>query len=538
MTTDNHWQRDLEPGDSGITRRDVVRRGMVGGLALSGAGWLAACESGDDDGGGNGAGGGDGEGAQPRRGGALQVAMVGGGSSDSIDPHFGIFGLIDQARTRNLYDTLVDAGRDGAPELRLAETMEPNADATVWTIRIRDGVTFHNGRPVTADDVAASIRRATGPDAGSAIAWGAIDRKGIRKRDARTVEVPFDTPNSILLENLAALGMASIVPADFDPKKPVGSGPFAYESFTAGERSVFTRNGDYWDGDVYPDSLEIIDMPDTDARVNALLSGQAHAVEGVPASQLGQVEQGGGQILRGKGALALPFVMRCDVEPFRDVRVRQAMQLLVDREQMVESVLSGNGTIGNDILGPFDPCGMGDIPQRERDVEQAKSLLAAAGQSDLRLKLTTAPIASGTVEMAQVLAQQAKDAGVTITVDQVDTSGFFENFLQWPFAVEYLSAWSFLAHATFLLVEDAPYDETHYGNKEFNRLYQQALRTTDTDARCELVGEMQQIVHEDTGYIVWGFADYLDGYAQNVGGLEPTSDKPLGAFYFHRAFLT
>jgi peptide/nickel transport system substrate-binding protein len=533
VTSDINRQGDFEPGESGITRRDVVRRGMVGGLAISGAAWLAACESGDDA-----SGQGDKTAAKPRRGGTLTVAMVGGGSSDSIDPHFGVFGLIDQARTRNIYDTLVDAGRNGRPELRLAESMEPNADATVWTIRIREGVRFHNNKPVTADDVVASIKRATGPEAGSAIAWGAINRAGIKKRDARTVEVPFDQPNAILLENLAALGMASIVPADYDPKKPVGSGAFAYQSFTAGERSVFVRNEDYWDGTVYLDKLEILDMPDTDARVNALLSGQVHAVEGVPAGQLGQIEQGGSKILRGKGALALPFVMRCDVEPFRDVRVRQAMQLLVDRPQMIDSVLSGNGVVGNDLLGPFDTCGMGDIPQREHDVEKAKSLLAAAGQSDLRVKLTTAPIATGTVDMAQVLAQQAKEAGVTITVDQVDTSGFFENFLQWPFGVEYLSAWSFLAHATFLLVKDAPYHETHYNNAQFNRLYAEALRTPDTDARCDLVHEMQTIVHDDTGYIVWGFADYLDGYSSRVGGLEPTSDKPLGAFYFHKAFLT
>ena len=514
--------------ETGINRRSLLQRGLAAGLVLSVPSILAAC----------GGGGGSASVLQPQRGGNLRVAMAGGGSADLIDAHYFLGNFIDTARLKNLYDPLVDVNPSGEPQLVLAESFEPNADGTVWTVRIRNDVTFHDGRKMTADDVVSSIRRGASANAVSAPLWGPIKAGGVRKIDKRTVEIPFERPYSILLDSLSALPISNIVPENYNPKRPVGSGPFSFKSFSAGKESTFVRFDDYWNGEVYPDSLEIINIPDSDARVNALLAGQVQLAEGIPGGQTGAVEQAG-SLLVGKGGQGLMFVMRTDTGPFRDPRARQAMRSIADREQLVQSVLSGQGTIGNDLLAPLDRCGTGGIPQNEPDIERARSLLASAGETDLSVTLTTAPIATGVVEMCQVFAQQAQAAGVSIDVQRLDTGGFFNNYLGWPFTVEYLASGSssLFTTATLLLTPDAPYNATHWSNAQFNALYDEGLRTTDIDRRCELTHEMQAIFHEDSGYVVWGFANFVDGQADNVGGVTATSTYPLGGFRFREAFL-
>ena len=182
-----------------------------------------------------------------------------------------------------------------------------------------------------------------------------------------------------------------------------------YESFTPGQQSVFKKFPNYWQsGRPYVDQLTIIDFTDDTARVNALLGGQVDAIDNLPTGQIAQV-QGNSQlkVLISHTGQWQPFTMRVDQAPFNDVRVRQAMRLIVDRPQMVEQVLSGQGRIANDMYAPFDPGYPTHLPQRHQDLEQAKSLLKAAGHAGLTVQLTTAPVFQGVVQAAQVFAQQA-----------------------------------------------------------------------------------------------------------------------------------
>src|SRR5262249_29882364 len=134
-----------------------------------------------------------------------------------------------------------------------------------------------------------------------------------------------------------------------------------------------------------------------------------------------------------------PLVMNTAADPFTDVRVRQAFRLIADRPQMITSALGGQATLGNDVFGLNDPAYSGDtVPQRQQDIEQAKSLLKQAGQSNLKVKMTTSEVAAGLVEASTVFAQEAKKAGVTVVVDKVPTSAFFgPKWLSYPFTVDY-----------------------------------------------------------------------------------------------------
>ena len=183
-----------------------------------------------------------------------------------------------------------------------------------------------------------------------------------------------------------------------------------------GGASVHERNGSYWrSGLPYFDTVTIIDFPDVAAQVNALRGGQIDAMTDVPAAQITVVTgQSGLAILEGQGADWRPLCMAIDMPPFDNNDVRQAFRLIVDRNAMLQQVFSGHGRVANDLYSPFDPAYDSSLPQRHQDIAQAKSLLKAAGQENLKVTMVTAPVNAGVVEMSQVFATQAKQAGVTV----------------------------------------------------------------------------------------------------------------------------
>ena len=172
--------------------------------------------------------------------------------------------------------------------------------------------------------------------------------------------------------------------------------------------------------------------------------------------------------------------MRVDTAPFSDVRVRQALRLVVDRQQMLDLVFGGFGTLGNDLFGIWAPEYDHSLPQRHQDIDQAKSLLKAAGAEGLHVTLVTSDIAQGTVLAAQVFAQQASAAGVSVSVDDVTVNEFYgTNYLKWPFAQDYWFYNFYLPQVSLATLPTAPFNETHWNNARYNSLYAQAIATTD-----------------------------------------------------------
>jgi peptide/nickel transport system substrate-binding protein len=519
-----------------ITRRDALRGALAGGVLVTAGGVLAACGSEDVD--------------VPtrnsgatslkdvRRGGTLRVGVAGGGADDSIDAHV-LATVPDISRAFQLYEPLAGRDTNSDFELVLAESIEPDKKAQAWTVRLRPGITFHNGKPVTADDVLFSLRRIIDPKdpKTGAASIGYIDIDSSRKLDTRTVRVQLKFPNVGFPDDVGQY-FNSIVPTDYDPKKPVGTGPFKFESFVAGQRSVFVRNPDYWrEGLPRVDEVTIIDFPDDTPRLNALLSGQVDAITNLPPGQIAQVKANDQfKVLISETGGWQPFTMRVDQAPFDDVKVRQAMRLLVDRKQLIAQVLSGQGRVANDLYSPYDPAYNDDLPQRRQDLDQAKSLLKQAGQRDLRVELVTSPVFQGIVEAAQVIAEQAKGAGVTINVRKVDPGTFYgDNYLKWTFAQDFWATRTYLSQVAQGSLPDSPFNETHWKDPEFLDLIGRARAELDDARRTDLLHQAQKIEYERGGLIVWSFSNQVDAYNTTVGGFQPAkSGFPLTNYGFGR----
>jgi len=517
--------------DQEVTRRQVLRGALGGGVALTAGGWLAGC----------GGGGGDGSeqttNAKPRTGGTLRVGATGGGAKDTIDAHLPTVDT-DIMRAWNLYEPLAVRPPDfGALEMMLAESIEPAKEPDLWTVRLKQGIEFHNGKTVTADDVIFSLRRILDPKDPKvgAASIGYVKAKDLEKVDERTVRIPLQFANAAFPDDLGQYFNA-IVPTDYDPKSPVGTGAFKYESFTPGERSVFSKFANYWEkGKPYVDELVIIGFPDDTARTNALLGGQVEAIDNLPASQIESVKGNSGlRVLISETGAWQPFTMRVDAAPFDDVRVRQAFRLIVDRKQMVEQVLSGQGRPANDLYAPFDPCFAKELPQREPDLEQAKALLKQAGREGLSVELVTAPVFQGIVEAAQVFAQQAKGAGVNVKVRKVDSGTFYgDNYLKWPFAQDFWATRMYLPQVAQGDLPDSPFNETHWKDPKFIRLIQEGRAELDEAKRCEILGEAQKMQYDQGGYIIQYYSNMIDAHsAKVVGFVKAKSGFPLGNYWF------
>jgi peptide/nickel transport system substrate-binding protein len=436
-----------------------------------------------------------------------------------------------------LYDTLAALAPDGSLQLELAEELEPNQDGTLWTIRVRQGVEFHDGRPLTSADVIASLRRMV-KGVETASVYAAVDAAGAKALDAYTVRVPMHTP-SFTLPAVFAYNSA-VTPADWNPNHPVGTGPFTFVSFTPGRQMSFTRNPHYWQtGKPYVDAVMINNFADETAQVSALQSGAANVANNFSLASARVLQAGGVEMLVGNTGQLNVFSMNCNVAPFSDVRVRQAMKLIVDRPQMLKTVFGPYGAIANDNwCATFDPLYV-TLPQREQDLEQAKSLLAHAGHSGLTVKLAAAPAAQGTVQMAEVFAQQAKGAGVNVVIDPITTDALYgAEWLKWPFEMDYGSYNTYLVNVSESMLPTSSFPETHFNNPRYTSLYHQAVATGDINQRRELAGEMQRIEYDESGYIMPIFVPVLDAHASSVHGLQAgRSGLSFNAYHLTDAWI-
>lgn len=478
----------------------------------------------------------------PRPGGSLRVGIVGGSAKDTLDAHNPVTHP-DEARAIQLYATLETYDTNHKLQMDLADKVTPSADATMWTVHLRGGLKFSDGRPMTAQDVVYTFQRITNPASPKSDAAGlaALDRTGLKAADAQTVVFRFTKPFATF-EDAVAQYSNGIVPQGYAPANPVSSGPFMFKSFQPGQQSVFVKNPNYWrPGQPYLDQVTIIDFPDDTARVNALLGGQVDAIDQLPLSQVNVVKANPNlAVLESQTASWIPFTMRIDQAPFKDPRVREAFRLIVDRKQMVQQVLSGHGSVGNDMYGRFDPCYPADIPQRTQDIAKAKQLLSAAGQSNLTVDLVTSPAAAGLVEAAQVFAQQAKAAGVTVNVKKVDPGEFYgDQYLKRTFSQDFWFTRDYLPQAAAGSLPNAPYNETHWADPQWQALVEQASATVDQSKRCGLIKQAEKIEYDRGGYIIWGYPNSVDAYRAGVEGFAPDkSGISLTSFGFRNVWLT
>lgn len=466
-------------------------------------------------------GGGAGDGGTPVKGGTLRVLAT-GGKATNLDPQTNEGTASDRPRWGAMYGKLLEMDQDGVPQPSMARSVESNADATEWTITLRDDIKLHSGRSYTSDDLIYSLKRIMDPKTGALgkDSLTFVDPEGITKVDERTVKLKLKSPYGPVREALTTNYMA-MVPKDFDPKNPDGTGPFKLEKHTPGQETTFVRFDDYWGQVPYVDKLVITDVADSAAQANALRGGQAEIVDAVPPAEIKTIEGSTNmKILRSPSWQMFPIVMNVDKAPFNKPKVREALRLVVDREQMVDVALNGDGEIANDYASRTDACEQPDLPQRKQDIPRAKQLLAEAGESDLELELVTTNGSAGFAESAPVFAEQAKKAGVTVKVKTLSVDAYLEKYGQWDFAVDWIIN-DYPGWVERTQLPGGAYNNSHFDDDEYTKKAKAAFAIADDDERCEAYKELKEIEYERGASIVWGFSDRIHAYASTVHGLKP-----------------
>ena len=316
------------------------------------------------------------------------------GAKDTIDAHLPTADT-DIMRVWNMYESLAVRTPDFSElEMLLAESIEPEEDGDLDDPpqgRPRRSTTASRSPPTTSSSRSSGSSIPKRPEVAPPSSPTSTQAASRRSTTARSVRLKRSA-NSRLLRRSASTSTA-IVPTDYDPKKPVGTGPFKYESFTPGQQSTFVRFDDYWgDGRRTSTASRSSTSPTTPARVNALLGGQVDVDRQRPGRRRSPSSRATATCGARSPRLAAgnPFAMRVDTAPFDDVRVRQAFRLIVDRQQMVDQVLGGNGRIGNDLYGRFDPATTAR-PAAARAGHRAGQVAAQAGRPARASRSSSSP---------------------------------------------------------------------------------------------------------------------------------------------------
>jgi peptide/nickel transport system substrate-binding protein len=519
------------PLRQGLSRRELLRYSAMG---LAGATFLstAACGSANIVGGSAPTG-------APKRGGTFTLGASGGASTDTIDPHNGLTNA-DYPRLAMLYEPLVGLDHDGKVKYVLAESITPDAVGQIYDIKLRDGIIAHDGKPFGAEDVLWNFRRIVDEKLQGMTILGTIDFGRTRVVDPTRLQLVFEQPYSIFVETLAGLPYYFLASENWREDNPVGTGPFKFESFQPGTQSTFVRNNEYWDeGKPYLDKVTVLNMSDEITQVNALLSAQVDAIDYLSAQAVPQLQAAGMVLTISQTGGWAPITLPTNTAPFDDPRVRQAFKLLIDRKQINDVVYGGYGTVANDVFAPYDPASA-TFPQREHDVDEARSLLKSAGHDSLDLTMITNDVVPAQRSVAQLMAQQAKAAGVNINVQFENATTFFANsYLKTTnVAQDYWFYVPYLANAAGATVPNAPFNATFFNDEEYGKIYQAAVATADQKEQTDLVHEMQQIDYDRGGNIIPVFYPIIDATSTRIGGMsKDVSGWPLGNWNFKELWL-
>ena len=439
-----------------------------------------------------------------------------------------------------LYSGLTRMGTDFGPVPDLAESWEGNADATEFTFTLRSNVTFHDGTPLTADDVVATFNAILDPATGSPARSVLNMIESVESVDPLNVRfglsVPYaDFPTSLAHSNARIVSAAALAgpPADLETR-PNGTGPFKLESYDSATVTRLVRNENYFiEGRPYLDAVEMHLFPDLAAETTNFLSGTTDVMLNVEQADYARIAASSGIT-----ALSVPsgrfvnVVMRQDQPPFDDVRVRKALAMSVDRQLLVDIVLEGLGRPARDnILSPEFPHYM-EPPEVPYDPAAAKALLAEAGHPDgikITLVASNRPAIRGQVAIA--IKQMALPAGFDIDVESMPHDTYLANV--WKKGNFYMAYWGMQPTEdgafTLLLTSDAAFEDTAWYNKEFDDLVARGRSTLDPEERAQLYTDAQSLILRDAPYIIPFFQDVLTAHRNNVHGW---TVHPLSRTYY------
>ncbi len=533
-----------------LSRRDFIRRGTVVGLSVPLLGSvLAACGSSGSSSATPGTSSSTAAGAP---GAVIKAGIV--TPTGAINP----VTVADQGGLDMLAQTgeyLCFSGQTLTLQPALATSWTPNSKADVWTFKIRQGVKFHGGGALTADDVVYTYQLHTNPKGGSnalSAFGGVLSPSGVKKVDDFTVEFHLAAPNG----NFPYLTSSDnynmiIIPKGYDPAKWessfIGTGPFVLGSYTPKSGATFTRNEQYWGKKALPAQTQFTFYDTQNPSILALTGGTIDVVGQFAVSGAQELLTGNYNVIKLKSSAHRELSMRCDQGPFTDPRVRQAVALTINRPAIVQALFKGYADVGNDSpFAPVFPSTDTSVAQRTMDMAKAKSLLTAAGHgSGFNAQLITENFVE-IPQYAQIVAQSAKEIGVNIGLKVESSSAYYGKATfgnsDWLDATMSLVDYGHRSVPNVFLTSPlqtinaktgtGAWNAAHFKNSQYDKLVAQYIAASDLSTQKSLAGQIETLLLAQTPIIFGYFYNYLTATAKNVTGVYPTA---IGHLFLNNA---
>ncbi|WP_151705707.1 ABC transporter substrate-binding protein [Nitrincola alkalilacustris] len=513
-----------------LSRRDFLGRATALGLTLPFAGSMLS---------------GAVMAAGPQKGGILKAGMQGGESTDSLDPASWT-SQVQHSFGQSWGEALTNVSPDGQLVPRLAEEVGSSPDAKQWTFKIRRGVLFHNGKELEASDVVATLERHSDEDSKSGALGIMRGIESIKATGKYEVVINTTEPNADLPFLLSDYHLMIQPNGGKDaPDAGIGTGPYKVTEFEPGVRHRAVRFGEYWNLDEFghADEIEITVINDSTARTSALQSRQIHIANRIEPRIVQMVERIPHVTVQSvSGRAHYVFLMHCDTAPFDNKDLRLALKYAMDREDMVNRILRGYGTVGNDFpINSAYPLFPEGIPQREYDPDRAKYHYDRSGH-DGPIVLRTSDVAfPGAVDAAQLYRESCAKAGINIEVRREPGDGYWsEVWNNQPFCTSYWSGRPTQDQMySTAYISTADWNDTNFYRDDFDRLARQARGELDEAKRSDMYRQMALMVRDDGGLILPMFNDYIEATTDQVVGWDPhPMGEMMSGFALSRCWLT
>jgi peptide/nickel transport system substrate-binding protein len=510
-----------------LSRRDFLGRAAALGVAATFANGMLASAV---------------KAAGPVKGGTLKAGMQGGTSTDSLDP------ATWQSQVPAMLgwqfgDGLITISPTGEIEPRVASEFGSSADAKTWTFKIRKGVTFHNGKDVTPADVLATLERHSDEKSKSG-ALGLMTGISSMKVDGDTVVIGLKEANADLPYLMGDYHLMIQPNGGKDnPTEGISCGPYKMVSNEPGVRHVLERYDGYYNADVgHAQTIEILVINDATARTAALQSGQVNMINRVEPKIVDLIKRVPGVTIRtasGRGHYV--FIAHCNTAPFDNLDLRLALKYAMDRQEMVDRILMGYGSIGNDIpINKAYPLFSDDLEQRAFDTDKAAFHFKKSGYDGSVLLRTSDVAFPGAVDAAQLYQQSCAKAGITVEVKREPGDGYWsEVWNKQPFSTSYWGGRPTQDQMySTAYYSKADWNDTRFFNEKFDQMLLLARAELDKGKRKGLYRDMATILQAEGGLIAPMFNDYIDATGPGVEGwVEDPNYELSGGYALQRCWL-
>lgn len=465
---------------------------------------------------------------KPAEGGKIVVGIP-QDLEDSLDPHVAVAAGTEEVLF-NIFEGLVKPDKDGNLTDAVAESHTISEDGKVYTFVLRDGVKFHNGNAVTAEDVKYSIDRCADTSNGEPLVSAFSNIESVNIADDKTIEVVLKESDTEFLAYMTE----AIEPKDYQDQAshPIGTGPFEFVSRSPQENIVVKKFADYWGEPAHLDEVEFKIVADADTIVTNLKGGSIDMFQRLTSTQAAELSDGF-RIEEGTMNLVQALYLNNAKEPFNNKKVRQALSYAVNPQEIIDMIADGKGTeIGSSMFpafGKYYDESLKDI--YEPDVEKAKKLLAEAGYPDgFKMTITVPSNYQPHIDTAQVIVEELKQIGVEAKIQPIEWDSWLSDVYadrNFESTVVGVDASAMTARALLeRFTSTSSKNFINYNNPEYDKLFTEARTSTDDDKQVELYKKMEKLLAEDAANV----------YIQDMANLVAVNDK-FDGYTFYPAYI-